>query len=283
MKKFVFAVALLALSSVSFGETPAKTGDDNHQPTGAALMQNSGSQARIHSPLETSVCSFTFTFGAKETFVKYCVTVNGNITQFESPAGFEHIAVGEVAEGYGICDGSSNVAYFDYADDGATTNWGPATVVNQNASSVEIARTTSDGVWTLTQTFTLITATSSVNVAMKLKNNTADDKLVFLLRYADVDAAGVFNNNFDGTSDSAFGWNSAGVDSFGLAMRNVGNTPFPHSGFAQPISSGPSPCNVMANASSTPVIATDGSIVMSYDMSVPKRASKTVTVNYRGF
>jgi len=215
--------------------------------------------------------------------LKYCVTTNGNITQFESPAGIEHIAVGEVAEGYGVCDGTSGVSYFDYADDGATANWSAPTLLSRDATSVHIARDTSDGIWTLTQNITQIGGTSSVNVAMTLKNNSAEDRLVFFLRYADVDAAGVFNNNLDGTSESAFGWNSAGTQSFGLAMHNVGNTPFAHAGFAQPISSGPSPCKAMANASRTPVIATDGSIVMLYIMFIRQGAAKTITINYRGF
>jgi hypothetical protein len=238
--------------------------------------------AAPHSPFATSVCSFTFTSGTDETFLKYCVTANGNIAQFESPSGIEHIAVGEIGEGYGICDGSSNVAYLDYADDAATANWQPANVVSRNATSVVITRNTSDGVWTLTQTISQQSGTSSANVAMTLKNNSDEDRLVLMLRYADVDAAGVFNNNLDGTTDSAFGWNSAGTVSFGLAMRNVGNRSAVHQGFAQTISSGPQPCNAMANASRTPVIATDGSIVMLYETFVRKGASRTVTVNYRG-
>ena len=265
-----------------FGKTP-KTGSLQNLPASAAPQQHVEASAEAPSLVPTSICSFTFTSGTKETFLKYCVTANGNITQFESPAGFEHIAVGEVAEGYGVCDGTSGVSYFDYADDGATANWDAPTLLSRDAASVQIARNTSDGIWTLIQTVTQIRGTSSVNVAMTLKNNSAEDRLVFFLRYADVDAAGVFNNNLDGTSESAFGWNSAGVQSFGLVMRNVGNTPFAHAGFAQPISSGPSPCKAMAHASRMPVIATDGSIVMFYNMFIRHGVAKTITINYRGF
>jgi len=282
MKKSVLALTFLFSCFHAFGET-AKTGSLQNLPASAASQQPVEASADARSLVPTSICSFTFTSGTKETFLKYCVTTNGNITQFESPAGIEHIAVGEVAEGYGVCDGTSGVSYFDYADDGATANWSAPTLLSRDATSVHIARDTSDGIWTLTQNITQIGGTSSVNVAMTLKNNSAEDRLVFFLRYADVDAAGVFNNNLDGTSESAFGWNSEGTQSFGLAMHNVGNTAFAHAGFAQPISSGPSPCKAMANASRTPVIATDGSIVMLYNMFIRQGAAKTITINYRGF
>ena len=42
--------------------------------------------------------------------------------------GQEHIASGEIAEGYGICDGSDMKAieYYDYAEYGDSGNWGGA-------------------------------------------------------------------------------------------------------------------------------------------------------------
>jgi hypothetical protein len=39
--------------------------------------------------------------------LQFCVTVNGNITEFQSPVGFEHIREGSFGEGYGICDFSN--------------------------------------------------------------------------------------------------------------------------------------------------------------------------------
>src|SRR5205085_3077819 len=122
-------------------------------------------------PFSPATCAFTFTSGAGDTFLKYCVTANGNVTEFQTPEGHEHIAVGSIGEGYGICDFGNHdtkpIEYFDYAEFGDSGNWGPATVMSQNAKSVKIARTTSDGVWTLTQTFTQITGTApSVKVDM---------------------------------------------------------------------------------------------------------------------
>jgi hypothetical protein len=281
VKNLVLVLILWTLPSVSFVQT-LRADQAGSREAAAGIAQQSHAQAAARSPLSTSICSFTFTSGSQDTFLKYCVTINGNITQFESPAGFEHIAIGEVAEGYGFCDGTANVPYFDYADDGATSNWGPTTILSHSATSVKMTRITTDGLWTLTQLITQIAGNSSVNVAMTLKNNSLFSKSVFFLRYADVDAAGAFNNNFDGTSDSVFGWNSAGVNSFGMVLRNVGNAPFVHEGFGQTVSSGPSPCNPAANISRVPLVGIDGSIIMTYDGFIRPGQSKTLTINYKG-
>jgi hypothetical protein len=61
---------------------------------------------------------------------------------------------------------------------------------------------------------------------MTLRNNTAVDTLVTLLRYADVDASGASLNNLDETLESAFGWNSTvATTRFGLILQNVGTPP----------------------------------------------------------
>src|SRR5271156_2016023 len=46
------------------------------------------------SPDATSDCQSTFTSGSGQTFFQFCVTVNGNVTELQSPAGFEHIREG---------------------------------------------------------------------------------------------------------------------------------------------------------------------------------------------
>jgi hypothetical protein len=123
--------------------------------------------------------------------------------------GHEHIAFGDFSEGYGICDLNSGVAYDDYADSGDSGNWGAATVLGQTATSVKIARSTRDGIWTLTQTFTQMAGTSSVKVGMVLKNNTGAERTALLMRFADVDADGVFQNSLMEPGNSAFGMESS--------------------------------------------------------------------------
>jgi hypothetical protein len=270
VKTIVLAVALAVLCSIGFAATP-------NQKQSAAV------QGATHSPA-VSVCSFTFTSGTLDTFLKFCVTANGNITQFETPLGVEDVAIGDASEGYGICDFTSNTEYFDYADAGASTNWGPSSVVQQTSKSIKIARTSSDGVWTLTQTINQIAGNlPSAQVVMALKNNTATDRSVRLMRFVDVDADGNFNNELDATNKAAFGWNSFGLqNAYGLVLFNVGKSPFDHAGFVQNIAGGPAPCNPFAFASLTTLTNTDGSLVHLYNIDVPKGMTKTVTVGYKG-
>jgi hypothetical protein len=286
MKKLVLAVTVLALSILSFGQILPTTKVNQEQEAAAALAQENAAQTEPHSPLATMTCSFTFTSGANNTYLKYCVTINGNITQLQTPLGHEHIAVGTFGEGYGVCDTTTGVAYDDYAGFGDSGNWGAPVTTQPNATTVKVVRSTSDGIWTLTQTITQVAATSSVKIAMALKNNTAIARTAFLMRYADVDADGIFKNNLDGTHNSAFGWNSLTFTSghtFGLALQTVGTVPFAYDGFAQNVPNGPPPCNYIANfASGTLLTGTDGSIVSVYVVPVPAAGTKSVTVAYKG-
>lgn len=110
--------------------------------------------------------------------------------------------MGTIGEGYAICDVTTSVGYFDYADFGDSGNWEPARVVSKEDSSIRIVRSTSDGVWTLTQTITQLAGSQAVRVKMALKNNTDTDRLAALMRYADVDVSGTSDNNFDATLTS---------------------------------------------------------------------------------
>ncbi len=286
MKAFILAFTVVALCFFSLAETPSATGL-NHQPeAGALLAQKSAAQSALHRPPSSADCVFTFTSGADNTFLKFCVTATGNVTVFESPAGHEHIAVGADGEGYGFCGSTSGVAYLDYAERGDSKNWGTATVVSHNATSVTIARTTSDGFWTLTQTFTQVAGPSPfARITMTLQNNSAIDTTAILLRYADVDASGESLNNLDATLESAFGWNSTEATTrFGLVLQNVGNPPAEIlAGLAQDVPDGPDPCNPFLHEAAGPVTATDGSIGLFYGLEIPQGTSKTVTVRYKGF
>lgn len=285
MKKFLFVILAMACCSVSFAETGSGASVSN-QAKSAPTQKNAPQGARP-SALATSTCSFTFTSGSGPTFLKYCVTANGNITQFETPEFHEHIAVGELIEGYGICDvTASEVNYFDFADEGDSRNWGPATVASQTAKSVKIVRSTGDGNWTLTQTFTQMAGASpSVQVAMKLNNNTAVDRTAVLLRAADADVSGLFNNDFDATLNSAFAWNLVGAsEPGGLVLQAVGTPPSPlRFGIVLNVPDAPLPCTALDQATPGPLTAIDGSIGMIFGVIVPKNSSRTVTVAYKGF
>ena len=296
MKKSLLAFIVLALCSLSVA-ADSDTANVNRKQPAAASAEKLAGRAALVSPLATATCSFTFTSGANDNFLQYCVTANGNVAQLETPQGHEHIAHGVVGEGYGICDVSSNTEYFDYSFFGDSPNWLAPAVVNQTATSVKIARTTADGIWTLTQTFTQMAGTSPfVKVDMALKNNTAIDRTIFLMRYADVEPDHLFSPNLGATSNSAFVWdqttlaNIGSRSNFGLLLQGLAlpQQQFPDlgpQGFveADTFVTAPAPCNPFLNF--VPGAQSEnafGTIVMIYSLGVPKKKSKSVTVNYRG-
>jgi hypothetical protein len=280
VKKLCLAVIVLSLCSLSFAGTLSANGDNNQQQLAAARHEKAEVSQAPHSVLATDVCSFTFASGSNNTFLSYCVTANGNVLNVVTPLNQQHIFG---REGYGVCDINSNTEYFDYSDAGDTSNWQPAVVLSHSATKVKIARTTSDGIWTLTQTITQVPASSSIKVSMSLKNNTAVSREVQFSRFADIDAGGRTNNTIDSTINDAMIFNSVGRgNSFGLALQNVGTSPFTYLGFVQNSPGALSPCTPFAHQAIGPLVDTDGAAIMTYVITIPAHASKTVNVGYRG-
>jgi len=184
-----------------------------------------------------------------------------------------------------VCDATAVVEYHDYAYGGDTGNWNSPTLLSQTATALEIARTTSDGVWTLTQTITHVAGSASIKVVMTLKNNTAAARDVYLVRYADVSADQKQFSYFAATQNSVAAWNLHGVNdfSYGLQLQNVGTLKFTYwNGFAQNIPNGPNACAFAFNSPEA-VQYTDGSMVMAYVDTMPAHGAKTVTLSYKGF
>jgi hypothetical protein len=283
MKKNVLALTVLAFCSVSLpGAHGQGEADANRQADTAA--QESIAQTTSISPFATTTCSYTFTSGSNNSYLSYCVTANGNIPQIETP--FSHLQMGGGGEGYGICNESPATEYHDYAT-GDSGNWASARVVSKTSTSVKIARSTSDGNWTLTQTITQVATTSSITIVMALRNNQAVSKVAYLVRYGDVNANGGQLNTLGATLNSAFAWSylfdQVPPPFYGLQLQNVGTPPFGFwQAYAQTINSGPNACAFAFNASGGLTSNTDGSLVMAYVGSVPAHGTKTVTLTYRG-
>jgi hypothetical protein len=294
-KNSLLLIATLLIGSLGFAQhrptdgkraVPAVNPAENEA---ASIAQKNDAANLKMSPDATSSCSWTFTSPqtAAAKYLQYCVTVNGNITEFQSPQGVEYIRVGAYNEGYGICDLTGGGKYFDYADSGDSGNWLAPVTQTVNATTVKIARTTSDGIWTLTQTIVLNKAGSSAGITMALKNNTAVARGAEILRFADVDAAGnISNNNLDGTNDSAWGYlpiSGSVAPYYGLLLQTNGPTAFEHEGFAINTPTGPDPCNSGAAWEGT-LTNTDGGIVLwHYLGSLAKNATRTVKVKYTAF
>jgi hypothetical protein len=265
--------------------TQAQVGKIRNRPKDESAEQanlNAKQQFVAASPDATTTCTYTFSGGTGNKFIDYCVTANGNIVSFQSPSGHEYLATSK-GEGYSICDYGSGKQYYDYAGYGDSGNWEAATKVSSSATSVKIARTTTDGLYTLTQTITLEAGNALAQVSMALKNNDTVAHDVGLIRYADVDADGFTSNSFDSTFRTAFGY--SGTDGYGLQLIWVSNSAnaFLNGGVAQDIPGGPS-CTIFANSPGAAFQNTDGSIFMDVDIpNLAKKASTTFVTEYKSF
>jgi len=236
-------------------------------------------------------CKYNFSSGSGNTFLQYCVAETGNITRIETPQGHELVQDGSGNDGYGLCNPDFNVtSYFDYGFlGGESFNWQSPVLLSQTAKSVKIARTTADGIWTLTQTITQVPATPAIQIGMALKNNTAQARTAYLVRWADVNADnGTVINDFGATRNSAAGWTPtvpfAGNFGTGLQLESVGNSQFGFiSGYARTTFAGPNPCNFAGESSADPVVNTDGSIALAHVDSIGANKTKTTTMIYKGF
>ena len=284
--RLALVVTLLGLCLISFAESPKQEA--------AAAAQTRDAGAALNHPDATFQFAYNFASGSGNTYLGYCVTVNGNITYLETPSGHAHIG-GEAefssfGEGYGICNASPGITqYYDWAGFGDSGNWDTPILLGKTATSVKIARTTSDGIWTLTQTIALVATTPAIKITMQLKNNTTVDRSAFLVRYADADADATYLNNLDATQNTAAAWNPLGSletvhgHNYGLLLQNVGTPKFAYwQGFAPNTPNPPNACAYAYYAPGNTSIQTNGSLVMGYEDTIAHKGSKTVILTYRG-
>jgi hypothetical protein len=287
----LFAVATPAQSLHGPRKGPARAANANATAAAKAKVKSDA----VHGDA-TEACTYQFTSGSADTYLQFCVTVNGNIVQFQAPAGVEQIDQGGSYEGYGICDQTTEATYYDYAytDSG---NWNAPTTVSHTGTLVKIERTTNDGAWTLTQTITSSPGPNPVaKIAMALKNNSGESKEAYLLRYANVnagDAATIDNyaENYDGGLESAWGYTSFEAEEvdapYGLLIQNVGNSApttaeIFREGYAISGFDGPTPCNPFAGYTGT-LYNEVGSVAYLYDLTFKKEQTVTVTSRYMSF
>jgi hypothetical protein len=246
-----------------------------------AFSQQASPQPAATGAPDTTTCSFTYSSGPLATFTRYCLSVNGNIVQFDSPSGFEFINNGNLMEGYAICDVNPNVAYYDYASIDSA-NWGATVVTAPNATTRQFVRTTSDGLWQLTQTIKQIIANASgpgsVKITMALKNLSTISRNVTLLRIANVNAGPVATNDqFVSSFNSAFGQEPGASWGLGLTTNTFN---FAHNGVVLTVPTGPDPCHYVTHISNAAFVG-DGSIGQVYAITVPAGATKTVNMTYK--
>jgi hypothetical protein len=301
-RRMLFLVCLVATFALFAASTSAQTlGNRLPLPTAHAAVPADAAPAQpqqkskgFHS--DTYTCAYTFiAAGSNNSYMEFCVTANGNIVSLQSPDGVEYIYLGSVGEGYGICDFTSSDNYYDWAEGGISTNWNTPVVMSSSATSVKLERTTSDGIWTLTQTIAKETAVlPSAKVTMALKNNSATTRSVYLLRWADVDpypASGGFSESADSTINSAWGYtdydyigdNYAG---YGLMIQNIGiptgTAGYSWGGFDLNTSAPPSPCSPTSSYYGYQANS-DIAIEMLYYMEIASHKTATVNLRYMAF
>jgi hypothetical protein len=232
------------------------------------------------SPDATTTCSVTFSSGTSTNATQFCVTINGNIPQF-SVAGGEMIDSSDDLEGYGVCDVSANVGYYDYAafDSG---NWG-SSILTHSGNVVTVTRKTSDGLWELTQKITNVPGNASgpgsAKVSMALKNLSSISRTAYILRYADVNAENdVSGNDFDFTAQTVYGLEpgNRGLSS----TNNTFNIDFGQDTVAQGSNHPPDPCNAFTSVATHPFHG-DGSFLQFWSVNAAHNATKTVISTYK--
>ena len=234
-------------------------------------------------PISNRIAPVCFISGANKKYLSYCVTASGTILNLTTP--LDHPQLFN-SEGYGICNESPVASYWDYQVEGQSPNWNEPILLSQTATSMKIARTTADGIWTLTQTILQDKNTPAVKVVMALKNNSAAPRVVYLTRFADIDSDASLNN-FSATTQAAFGWNASvpfGTNNgYGLQLRNVGKPQFGYlQGFARPTFLPPNPCDFAGDSAPNPLVNVSGSVALAYVDTIGAKKTKTATIIYRG-
>ena len=264
-KSLMLLVLSIALATLAWSQV-------ENPPTASSYAYTSGAPS--------TTCAYSFSSGSGHTLTQYCLTYNGNIVQFSSPGNIQFFNRGTVSEGYGLCDFQAPEPYYDYASN--AQGWRPTIVSRTGAQTVRFIRRTLDAQWELSQEITQVkadpTSPGSAKVVMTLKNLSAEDRIVVLVRHANVDANhSASDDRFYATRNFAYGA-EPGL-SFGLGLTT--NTfEFNGGGLTQFVPSGPNPCAVTENANFDQ-FAGDGSIGMVYSMTIPAGASKTVQMTYK--
>jgi len=114
----------------------------------------------------TSPCSYSFSAGSGSSLTAYCVTAAGTMVKLLSPAGQEHINVGQVWEGFVVCTGMT-VQAWDLS--GTADGFGaPIVITAPNGTGVGLRQSSSQ--YQLDQVFKLDKNDRSVTITMTLTN-----------------------------------------------------------------------------------------------------------------
>jgi hypothetical protein len=205
MRKF-----LIAAAAVIFISGAALIG------TSAGASSSSGQQGP--TPRLGASCFKTFQSGTGNAFFKWCINTTGNIVALQSPKNFEHIAEGDVIEGYAVC----NTGFSAFDNGEAASGWGPATFTAPN----RITRSTTNHRFKLAMTFTQDAANRRIVVTETLTNTSgAIQKNVLLSRLFDGDIDNSTDNDiYVRTAASVIGTEQHGLELIGTTFNQPHST-----------------------------------------------------------
>jgi hypothetical protein len=165
------AVAILALSG------SAAVAQERHLPSQVDIEKRIETEKAlsVHTLAAAPAPPRCFTASSPNdpkgvTFLKICISGNGNITHLESPIGSRHI---NNREGYAVCSGSALSLVHGFDSGVAEAGWAAPTVLQPNGAGklpLIITRDSMFGSVRLTQTFTVNTAERQLQVSMDVKN-----------------------------------------------------------------------------------------------------------------
>jgi hypothetical protein len=222
---------------------------------------------------------------------KVCISAHGNLVGFSSPVGREHIRVGDIAEGYVVCDDTGGVAYHDTGN--VEEGFGPPRIVQPNGENefpITVERTTLDGRFKLIQIFShgrgRVRGEREIKISMDVVNLTSESRRVYIKRYLDIDIDGTpANDRWARTRDSVMAWEDAsdvaGGNTAGLSLTSLTPT-LQHGTRVQEFPGARTSCG--GTPVSTPAVGTDLVGEMTHDSGVIGPGKHAVaTVIYRRF
>ena len=257
-------------------------------------------------------CDTLLTFGSGATLTKVCISNEGNIVKFESPAGFEQIGQLNVfRDGYAMCSGNlptwANVPQgYDPGDASFEAGLGAPTVIQPggpNTLPLTIIRDSATGTYRLTQSFARDGLHRTVTITMKvtrLSNSDCTSAGCPPLRLTrafegDVDNNTSANARFGRSVDSVWEW--IDTTGHGLELSSATNpgvspittvytvTDYDPNGTTYQAAKG---CIVFAGQVATPTdpAVTDATNLVGrvmYFLNIPLGGSKTAKVVYSRF
>jgi hypothetical protein len=190
----------------------------------ASSLASSASAKPGAGPSAISPCSSHLASGSGDTYIGFCVGPRGNLVSLESSPAVNHLGP-EGGEGYVICD-DSGLHGFD-VDTYGSSGLGPATVAQPggpNTLPLTVNRTTTDGIFKLTQKYAFDLASRGVKVTMVLKNITGATRTgVEIFRQADLDVGGgSSDDSFAMTRRAIFAFQANSTSDDGVVVEGVG-------------------------------------------------------------